>query len=93
MAQQASFPDDSFSLPKSVPSYFCPSVCGISWQRARWQRPKMCKEHITNSADNLRLLLWHSLMSVDVAIGDTEGLLDLGYFTYIYVMAFPLIFD
>lgn len=53
----------------------------------------MCKEHITNSADNLRPLLWHSLMSVDVAIGDTEGLLDLGYFTYIYVMAFPLIFE
>lgn len=33
-------------------------------------------------------------MSVDVAIVDTEGvLLDLEYFTYIYVMAFPLIFD
>lgn len=94
MAQQASSLDDSFSPRKSVPSYFCPSVRGISWQRARCQRPKMCKEHITNSADNLRPLLWHSLMSVDVAIVDTEGvLLDLGYFTYIYVMAFPLIFD
>ena len=57
-------------------------------------RVKMCKEHITNSTGNLRPLLQHSLMSVDVAIVDTEGvLLDLEYFTYIYVMAFPLIFD